>query len=419
MPLSSPNILGTAEVGFARTATAAAVNTALADAIAVAAVGVASYQIASAVRCKALGAGATGCDDGADRETITDWTASGTNFTNGQPQTANGSSAEAACNALWPKLGGTTNQGGGATNTQTFSDRGTTPLGPCLGARFSHDVAGNGSVYDSGPFNVSYGVAQAARQQCPASVDASNPANSIPAGQPVGIDGKCATGRYSPKSAAEVAAKVGQVVDAALRANALKEALDAGGRVVAQPGVLTGPASLTGDPETVRVTGPNGVTTTTTTPRTRFGYDGETITATDDPIRTTVDPDGTTTTTEGTPEKIDIETCGLPGKPPCKIDETGTPTQPPTPPDTPDKLKTDDAAKRDAAISSIQDPGFGWIGAPAIAQCTPFDWPAMGHTYTLDPCGPMEQIRGVMAYVWALFGAWWCFGLVRKTVAGA
>ena len=55
-------------------------------------------------------------------------------------------------------------------------------------------------------------------------------------------------------------------------------------------------------------------------------------------LTTTTNPDGTTTTkTETTdaapkgaaavPPKVDIDTCGLPGKPACKIDETGTKAQ--------------------------------------------------------------------------------------------
>ncbi|MGO4158237.1 hypothetical protein [Cupriavidus sp. YAF13] len=55
-------------------------------------------------------------------------------------------------------------------------------------------------------------------------------------------------------------------------------------------------------------------------------------------VTTTTNPDGTTTTkTETTdaapkgaaaaPPKVDVETCGLPGKPACKIDETGTKAQ--------------------------------------------------------------------------------------------
>jgi len=54
-------------------------------------------------------------------------------------------------------------------------------------------------------------------------------------------------------------------------------------------------------------------------------------------VTTTTNPDGTTTTkTETTapepkggpvaPTKVDIDTCGLPGKPACKIDESGTKT---------------------------------------------------------------------------------------------
>lgn len=426
MPLTSANILGTSEVAFVRTVGASAVNAAIADAIAVAVVGVAAYEIATAVRCKALGAGATGCDDGQapTQDYVYSWYYRDQQTPYAIHQGFASSAAAAAKLSAQAADADNTFVSGATTYKQV------TTVGNCTETASSYSCAATytrtsssagcgGTCVSTFTDTAVYGGNRQLGSSCPAVTDPANPANNIAAGSPIGPDGKCPTGRYVSKTKQEVADKVGEYANAAKRVEALRQFLESGGKVETLPGALSGPETVSGAPTTQRITGPAGVTTTTTTPRTRFRYDGEGVTATDDPIVVTGNPDGTTTTTEGPPAKIDIETCGLPGKPPCKIDETGTPTSAPTAPDTPDKLKSEDAAKRDAAIASIQDPGFGWIGAPPVAQCTPFDWPTMGRTFTLDPCGPMEQIRSVMAYVWALFAAWWSFGMIRKTVTGA
>lgn len=246
---------------------------------------------------------------------------------------------------------------------------------------------------------------------CPASIDALNPANSIPAGLPVGFDGKCRTGRYTtPQTDDQVADKRLLVPTTRLLPQYLEE-LERGAAPQPDggPGVLTGPGSVS-QPGTVTTTSPGGTTTTSPTNPYTIVYGGNSFTWNN--TTTTINNDGSTTTTTAPPE---VKTCGLPGTPACKIDESGTPSYsaPSTAPI--DALKNDDAAKRDAAAAGVQDPGFGWFTAPPIVACTAFAWPG---GLTLDPCGPMETVRSIMAYLWALFAAWWSFGVVKRAVSG-
>ena len=153
-----------------------------------------------------------------------------------------------------------------------------------------------------------------------------------------------------------------------------------------------------------------------------------TATRTDTVVRTTTNPDGTTTVTTDTvtnPDGGNAEsvTCGLPGTPPCKIDERGTPTFQ-TPVDVTPDLTTADQTKRTQVDQSIQPPTFGFLGAPPLASCTPFEMPAqiVGNASVqipaLNPCGVVDGVRAAMAYIWAVAAVWLALGMVRRTVTG-
>ena len=153
-----------------------------------------------------------------------------------------------------------------------------------------------------------------------------------------------------------------------------------------------------------------------------------TATRTDTVVRTTTNPDGTTTVTTDTvtnPDGGNAEsvTCGLPGTPPCKIDERGTPTFQ-TPVDVTPDLTTADQTKRTQVDQSIQPPTFGFLGAPPLASCTPFEMPAqiVGNASVqipaLNPCGVVDGVRATMAYIWAVAAVWLALGMVRRTVTG-
>lgn len=159
-----------------------------------------------------------------------------------------------------------------------------------------------------GPISSQASYSAAATQQCPMSVDALNPANTIPAGSPIGPDGKCPTARYNhqPITPADAAARVTanpgyatpqQMVDA------VKGVLhgDPAKGIDATPGQITGPATVTSpNPVTTTTTGPSGTTTVRTTPRDSYGYTPSAVTGTPSDIVTTTAPDGTVTTTTTT-----------------------------------------------------------------------------------------------------------------------
>lgn len=398
-----------AEMSYGRVATAAAVDMAIGRAIAVATVGMASYEIASAVRCKVLGPGATGCDDGSDPETTTEteYTAGSNSFPAGK--LGKGSTPASACSgAAGANAASQSGSWGSQSTSYTVVSSSPTACNLRRTTITCNSVGACDNPPINDPFNAGMIAAPKTETKCPASVDASNPANSIPAGAPVGVDGKCATGRYQPKTPEQVAAQVAKDPNVARRAPALKEAIDNGYDTPTLPGVLTGPESVSGQPTTRTETGPNGTTTTTTTPRTRFGYDGETVTATDDPIVVTEHPDGTVTTTEGAPPPQEIITCGLPDTPPCKIDETGTPTSGDF--SAPGAAIT---AEKDKGVKAIEDAGkrtslpWSWTWALPQGACSPIRLGSEAHPVMADPCNSpgVSLWRTLLAWYLAMLTA--------------
>jgi hypothetical protein len=146
--------------------------------------------------------------------------------------------------------------------------------------------------------------------QCPASIDASDPANNIPAGLPVGEDGKCRTGRYnapiSPQAAADKleaqAPRTGeQLKDIA------QDVIERGGEIEGSEREVSGPASSPGTPSVTTAPKPGGGTITTTkTATTHYTYNNNTVNYTIVTVTTVNDGTTETTTTEGTvPEESD------------------------------------------------------------------------------------------------------------------
>lgn len=141
---------------------------------------------------------------------------------------------------------------------------------------------------------------------CPASIDPTNPAYSVPAGAQPMADGMCPTARYNhqPISVEQAAQRYVTALPgtsgaptAQAAADALRDALQRGAPVEA-PVSVTGPASQQGQPKTVVSTGPLGQTTTTTTNNYTYNYAGDTITYNTVTVTSVTHPDGTTTTTQ-------------------------------------------------------------------------------------------------------------------------
>lgn len=140
------------------------------------------------------------------------------------------------------------------------------------------------------------------------------------------------------------------------------------------------------------------------------------------PSGTTLSPTSTGTPT-GTKTAVAGEeqlACGAPGQPPCKIDESGTPTT--------KTLALDEAAIGAAAtanrgtIGGTGDKGmFGsWTGVfvtPPVVACEPVTFNmVLGQTVASDPCPVVEGTRSVVGWLWALSGFWLCLGWIRESV---
>lgn len=117
--------------------------------------------------------------------------------------------------------------------------------------------------------------------------------------------------------------------------------------------------------------------------------------------------DGTTDKPEDGKEQ---QNCGAPGQPPCKLDESGTPGT-----FSPNNGVKDYKDKMDQQREQIKGAGDGVFGglnvffsAPPVVGCTPFTLPnEMG---AIDPCGVVDGVRAVMAYLWAIAALWLCPG---------
>lgn len=125
---------------------------------------------------------------------------------------------------------------------------------------------------------LSYRTAQIT--QCPASIDALNPAYSIPAGQPVGPDGKCKTARYNHVPIGVTAAGEKFAMYPPTNPSAVADAALKGGEIItpsAWEGTI-GPASQVGPSESTTETSSTGTKATTKTPTYTYNYGGDTIT---------------------------------------------------------------------------------------------------------------------------------------------
>lgn len=212
--------------------------------------------------------------------------------------------------------------------------------------------------------------------------------------------------------------------------DALKEAARSGETFDAEPTAVTGPASA--PTSTSQTRNADGSTTTTNTTN-NYTYNGPNVNITNVTVTTTTNEAGSVTsvvsgsstvavpTQPSTPRETEpIITCGLPGTPPCKIDETST--KPEVAGDVYSKqldaLEAKNAADL-ATAAGTQDKSFftGWgdlFKVPALVACEGFVLPnTMG---TINPCGVVDGVRSMMAYIWALLAFYWCLGMVREVL---
>lgn len=190
------------------------------------------------------------------------------------------------------------------------------------------------------------------------------------------------------------------------------------------PSALQIPSSTiqVGDPVTTTTTNPDGstVTTTTTTTATTNGNRIDFVTKTE---TTTRDSQGnqtstTTTTTNpsqpnnpNSPQQEDLE-CGLPGTPPCKIDETGTPSPPEDDGENTFKGLIPNCLKQDWRSCFPELPNINWsFSLPS--GCGPIPVPFGKYGFSeVNICPWQGMIHDLMSMLWAAAGLFGAIGIL-------
>lgn len=213
--------------------------------------------------------------------------------------------------------------------------------------------------------------------------------------------------------------KAGQVLDAA---TAYPQ-----GRAALLPGAVTadGATMLEGPSETTTEQTPAGLRTRTVSTTYNITYNAGNVTVTETKVTTIVHPDSSTethTTTTAAPagapaEPVEDKECGLPGTPPCKIDEEGTPQAADTVTAGQNALTAAFDARDVQVSEQTQRESFGWVPTlPTLnASCSTI---SVGNIWTFDPCPGVEIGRTFFTFLWGFFGLIYCWRRVGETVAG-
>jgi len=195
---------------------------------------------------------------------------------------------------------------------------------------------------------------------------------------------------------------------------------------------FTGPSTSPGTTSTT--TNPDGTTTTTTTTH-NHTYQGNQVTTSTVTNTTNNNPTTnvtTVTTTNSTPESappLELETCGLPGKPACKIDETGTKDGVAERTAGQNEFNTEQT-KLDNLIPEIigATPDTSWGLTPFFLEqsgtCHPItliEWPSFvgGGTFAFDICPWLPLALKLMSLLWVVTTIGACVSLVRDTMTAA
>lgn len=396
------------------------------------AVGSAVYSILQSVRCESNGGTVSGggytCDPGQAQQsgqTLTHWRAREWLENSGSINTVQYGSAAAACAASWADWQAKRAALNPPRETELLGSINPTSDNCGVGWR-ERTAGGSWDTYTAPNANLSiqfYSVTTTGTG-CPAVIDFSNPANNIPAGSPPGADGLCPTPRnqHVVLGPTQVGARIFQYGDPSRAAEAAGEVTAAGRDMSADAGPvnLTGPATSVAPPRVTTTTNPDGSTTTTSQQRqANITYNGDSYTYNISNTSVTTAPGGTTTTTtEGQPE---IEVCGLPGTPPCKIDETGTPTG---------------AGVVDAAVATVQQTQADAVALVGSASGTEGKSTAWSFSFALptgcspltlagfstwvgaiDMCAYQPTIHDLLSMVWLVATAWALIALFTRAKA--
>lgn len=199
------------------------------------------------------------------------------------------------------------------------------------------------------------------------------------------------------------------------------------------PSLSGGPATADGGSKVstkINADGTKTQTTTTTTHNITYNQNNYTVTT----VTTTIvqnfdendDPLGPPVTEEETetPPAVDPNAptepaedleCGLPGYPPCKIDEQGTPP-PEDPFEDPDEWFEPIRGVFDNPPTA--DTSWSWsFSLPSSCSVLTVGTFA-GHTVTLDLCQWQPMIHSIVSMVWLIAGIWLGVGMVGRTLGG-
>lgn len=352
----------------------------MARALPAAAAGVFLYEVATQIRCRGLLPQLDAfleCDGGVAPQTTTVNDGISGNYPNGGVCLTYGES-KAACDA-WAS--------GAIGVPGSYCERGT---------------GGNSNIWalirgDNGNVHTTWGTG-------PCSLEVTG----CPNGGTVGPDGLCPGGIWTPASEQAVGQKIEQHPGFQTTAQLEQLAREAVGLGIdpateASPEQVTGPSTVTGPTTTITETPTGGSPTTTTVQQVHnVTYEGNTYNYTT--TTTTVNNQGETVVTEA-PE---VETCGLPGKPKCLIDETGTPTAPP-----PDEYPDGGGETLDPLRSIIQNPDVAdtsWSWSFSLpSSCGLILTPAFApFLESIDLCEWQPLIHDLVGLLWigaTIFGS--------------
>jgi len=402
------------DVAVKRTLPWASISKAVAKSLPLISTALAIKEIADAIRCREAPGGGSECDPGTPETTQTVWNPSDTKSgfctqSGATPTAAYGNwrpCAKARVQIQYPSY--TVANGVASTCNNTN--------GQCTGGHFSVRNPGSGTE----AFKVGDGNNFTSAQQLACLPVVVNGVTLYPVKGP---DNKCMTNIYAPATEQGVTTKVETYGDKA-KAPLIVGDLNAGGKPIDHPQPVADPVpdSIVGPRETT--TQPDGSTTVKDTvwdlAPTPTGYEWTPRIITKDyPPGAVIPPPGTVTdgtTTTGSAPKEDPITCGLPNTPPCKIDETGTPT-------TADISKAEvDASKAEGLakitdIASIQAPAWSWSFQLPTSCSTISVGPFLTQTVVVDLCQYQSMIHDLVGLIWAAFTVWACVGMVGRTFA--
>lgn len=189
------------------------------------------------------------------------------------------------------------------------------------------------------------------------------------------------------------------------------------------PSQVTGPAAVPAAPSVINF--PDG-SKITVTPEKAISYGPASVTVTDKTTTTQTSPSGVTTPVQDSTapaplpvpaQEIEIETCGLPGKPMCAVDGAGAPTG---------ETLDQDQGKRtlDPIKDFLEDPSsiipdlpqINWAFAlPASCAVIPITGALSDYMPSIDVCQFQPMFHDIMSMVWMLGGLFGAISLFMRS----